>query len=193
MKSDGSAQRGKKKAPSRVRWIVSIFFMTVFVSAMFSYVSSTLLSDAQIVVAFIILFVIVFIGILFDIIGVAVAAADERPFHSMAARKVPEATDALRLVRNADRVSSICNDVIGDICGVISGAASATIAAKAIAGRSANPFVELLLSALVAALTVGGKAFGKTFAIHMSTPIVQTTAKALTFFKTLPAKFRKKR
>ena len=53
--------------------------------------------------------------------------------------------------------------------------------------------VELLLSALVAALTVGGKAFGKTFAIHMSTPIVQATAKALTFFKTLPAKFRKKR
>ena len=86
MKSDGSAQRGKKKAPSRVRWIVSIFFMTVFVSAMFSYVSSALLSDAQIVVAFVILFVIVFIGILFDIIGVAVAAADERPFHSMAAR-----------------------------------------------------------------------------------------------------------
>ena len=111
----------------------------------------------------------------------------------MASRKVPEAAEALKLIRNANRVSSFCNDVIGDICGVISGAASATIAAKAIAGRSANPFVELLLSALVAALTVGGKAFGKTFAIHMSTPIVQTTAKALTFFKTLPTKFRKKR
>ena len=111
----------------------------------------------------------------------------------MASRKVPEAAEALRLIRNANRVSSFCNDVIGDICGVISGAASATIAVKVLSGKSANPFVELLLSALVAALTVGGKAFGKTFAIHMSTPIVQTTARILTFFRTLPEKLMKKK
>ena len=192
MKSDGSAQRGKKKAPSRVRWIVSIFFMTVFVSAMFSYVSSALLSDAQIVVAFIILFVIVFIGILVDIIGVAVAAADERPFHSMAARKVPEATDALRLVRNADRVSSICNDVIGDICGVISGSASALIAAELVVNftPSVSTVVRLLMSALVAGLTVGGKACGKGIAMSRSTDIIHIAAKILCFFRTLPHRLR---
>ena len=185
--------KAPKKQGSDWRWIFTIFFITVLISAVMSLISTNLLSSATLGVSFVILICIIAIGIVFDIIGVAVTAADEKPFHSMASRKVPEATQALKLIRNAGRVSSFCNDVIGDICGVISGAASATIAAKAIAGRSANPLVELLLSALVAALTVGGKAFGKTFAIHMSTPIVQTTAKALTFFKTLPAKFRKKR
>ena len=58
----------------------------------------------------------------------AVATANEKPFHSMASRKVPGALEAIRLLRNAERVSSICNDVVGDICGVVSGSASATIA-----------------------------------------------------------------
>ena len=80
-------------------------------------------------VAFLILLAIILIGIIFDIIGMAVATADEKPFHSMASRKVAGASDAIKLLRNAERVSSICNDVVGDICGVVSGSASATIAA----------------------------------------------------------------
>ena len=71
--------------------------------------------------AFLILLVIVMVGIIFDIIGVAVTSADEKPFHSMAARKVPGSQEAIKLLRNAERVSSICNDVVGDICGVVSG------------------------------------------------------------------------
>ena len=191
------AAQKNSKAPKRQgpdwRWIFTIFFITVLISAVMSLISTNLLSSATLGVSFVILICIIAIGIVFDIIGVAVTAADEKPFHSMASRKVPEATQALKLIRNAGRVSSFCNDVIGDICGVISGAASATIAVKVLSGKSANPFVELLLSALVAALTVGGKAFGKTFAIHMSTPIVQTTARILTFFRTLPEKLMKKK
>lgn len=183
----------KKKKIRDWKWIFFVFILTVCISGTFSALASALLDGASVAIAFIILFVIILTGILFDIIGVAVSVADEKPFHSMSAKKVPGAADAIRLIRVADRVSSICNDVIGDICGVISGAASATIAVKVLTGKSANPFVELLLSALVAALTVGGKAFGKTFAIHMSTPIVQTTARILTFFRTLPEKLTKKK
>ena len=175
------------------KWIILIFALTMVISGTMSFISSELLGRANLAVSFLILISIVLIGIIFDVIGVAVTSAEEKPFHSMASRKVPEAAEALRLIRNANRVSSFCNDVIGDICGVISGAASATIAVKVLSGKSANPFVELLLSALVAALTVGGKAFGKTFAIHMSTPIVQTTARILTFFRTLPEKLTKKK
>ena len=164
------------------KWIILIFALTMVISGTMSFISSELLGRANLAVSFLILISIVLIGIIFDVIGVAVTSAEEKPFHSMASRKVPEAAEALRLIRNANRVSSFCNDVIGDICGVISGAASATIAVKVLSGKSANPFVELLLSALVAALTVGGKAFGKTFAIHMSTPIVQTTARILHLF-----------
>ena len=192
MAAQKNSKAPKKQGPDW-RWIFTIFFITVLISAVMSLISTNLLSSATLGVSFVILICIIAIGIVFDIIGVAVTAADEKPFHSMASRKVPEATQALKLIRNAGRVSSFCNDVIGDICGVISGAASATIAVKVLSGKSANPFVELLLSALVAAMTVGGKAFGKTFAIHMSTPIVQTTARILTFFRTLPEKLTKKK
>lgn len=193
MKSEDPSPRSKKKSSGgAIRWIVSIFFVTVFVSAAFSYVSTELLSGTSTVISFVILFSIVLIGIVFDIIGVAVASADEKPFHSMAARKVPEAPDALRLVRNADRVSSICNDVVGDICGVISGSASAIIAAALVLNftPSASTLVRLLMSALVSGLTVGGKACGKNLAMRESTKIIHSAAKVIWFFRTFPRSVR---
>ena len=110
--------------------------------------------------------------------------------------EVPEAQDALRLLRSANRVSSFCNDVIGDICGVISGSASAVIAAQAIASiktaGTAGTIVSLALSALVAAVTVGGKALGKTVAMGSSVQVVRTTAKVLCFFRTIFARLRRR-
>ncbi|WDC83794.1 hypothetical protein PL321_14940 [Caloramator sp. mosi_1] len=81
---------------------------------------------------FFVLISIIFVGIIFDIIGVAVTAAEEAPFHSLASRKVKGAKTAVKLIRNADKVSNFCNDVIGDICGVVSGAAGAIIISKLI-------------------------------------------------------------
>lgn len=135
------------------------------------------------------------IGIIFDIIGVAVTSADEKPFHSMAARKVPGALEAIRLLRSAERVSSICNDVIGDICGVVSGAASATIAAKILQNFDFSwpMMVQLLMSALVSGLTVGGKAIGKTFAINSCTQILTAVGKVLHFFGCIPEWFSRKK
>ena len=171
-KSDPAA--AKKERNKTIRWVVTIFFVTILVSGAISLLSDYIMSVSGIVVAFLILMAIILIGIIFDIIGVAVASADEKPFHSMAARKVPGAQDAIKLLRNAERVSSICNDVVGDICGVVSGSASATIAAQVL-----NHFefgwpqiVSLAMSALVAGLTVGGKAIGKTFAMNSCTKII---------------------
>ena len=67
--------------------------------------------------------IIVLIGIFFDILGIASTAADENPFHAMAAKKVYGAKLFYQIVRNADRFASFCNDVIGDISGIISGTA----------------------------------------------------------------------
>ena len=102
----------------------------------------------------------------------------------MAARKVPGALEAIRLLRNAERVSSICNDVIGDICGVISGSASATIAAQVLSKSelAVETLIPLAMSALVAGVTVGGKAIGKTFAMNSCTKIVYAVGKFLWFF-----------
>lgn len=176
------------------RWVFTIFFGTIFISGTISLLSSGLLNSAGLGVAYVILFAIILIGIVFDVVGVSVTAADPSPFHSMAAKKRPEGKEALKLISNADRVSSFCNDVVGDICGVISGSASAVIAARTIVDFEpmAASFVQLLMSALVAAFTVGGKAVGKGFAMSASKDIVLITATILYRVKAL-FRFRKKR
>ena len=167
---DGSKRQQKEAA----RWALTIFLVTIAVSATISFTSNEIMDRSSIAVAFLILLFIIAVGIVFDIVGVAVTSADEKPFHSLASRRVPGAKEAIRLLRSAGKVSSICNDVIGDICGVVSGAASATIAARALTyvQFSWPQVVTLGMSALVAGLTVGGKAVGKTVAIRSCTEIV---------------------
>ena len=172
--------KAPKKSGTDWRWIITIFVITVCISAVMSLISTNLLANATLGVSFVILISIIAIGIVFDIIGVAVTAADEKPFHSMASRKVPEAGEALKLIRNA---------------GVISGSASATIAVRV---WSMHPGMQelaitLSMSALAAGLTVGGKACGKSFAIGSSTTVVRTAATILHFFHTIPEKLRPKR
>ena len=115
-KPDPAAQ--KRERQKAVRWVVTIFLVTIVISGTISLLSDLIMSASSMFVAFLILLLIILIGIIFDIIGMAVATADEKPFHSMASRKVPGAQESIRLLRNAERVSSICNDVVGDICGV---------------------------------------------------------------------------
>lgn len=194
-KSDpASSKKEKNKA---LRWVITIFFVTILVSAVISFVSEELISESHIAVAFLILFAIVLLGIVFDIVGVAVTSADEKPFHSMAARKVNGAQEAIALLRNADRVGSICNDVIGDICGVVSGSASATIAmqmiSKGIFALSLTDVVSLVMSAIVAALTVAGKAMGKNVAIHSCTNIVHAVGRIIYRFRHITDLFRKEK
>ena len=192
-KSDPSSQ--KKERNKTIRWVVIIFFVTIFVSGMISMISDEIMAHSSMAVAFLILLAIVLLGILFDIIGVAVTSADEKPFHSMAARKVPGAQEAIGLLRNAERVSSICNDVVGDICGVVSGSASATIAAQILQNFEFTwpQIVSLLMSALVAGLTVGGKAVGKTFAIGSCTTIVHTVGRMIWHLHGISRIFNKKK
>lgn len=178
----------KDKRNKNVVWVVAIFFATILISGTISLISEELMSSSGLAVAFVVLLFIVFLGIIFDVIGVAVTSADEAPFHAMAARKVPGAREALRLLRKADRVSSICNDVVGDICGVVSGSAGATITVQLIARFefSLPMIVSLLMSSLVAGLTVGGKAIGKNFAVNASTKIVHKVGVLLYFLHSIP-------
>ena len=171
----------KKERSRTIRWVVTVFLVTLVVSGMISLISDEVMASSGLLAAFAILLGIVFLGIIFDIIGMAVATASEKPFHSMAARKVPGAQEAIRLLRNAERVSSICNDVVGDICGVVSGSASATIAALILTHVDTvwPRAVSLGMSALVAGLTVGGKAIGKTIAVNSCTRIVHLVGRFL--------------
>ena len=194
-KSDPASSRKEKNKAAR--WVILIFIVTIFISSVISLASEELMSGSHIAVAFLILFAIVLLGIIFDVVGVAVTSADEKPFHSMAARKVPGSQEAIMLLRNADKVGSICNDVIGDICGVVSGSASATIAAKVLSSglvfASWSQVVTLAMSALVAGITVAGKALGKNIAIRSCTGIVHIVGVLIYRIRHIPDLFRKKK
>ena len=188
-------EAAKREKLKNAKWVVTIFFVTILISGTISLLSDILMANSTMVVAFLILLMIIFIGIIFDIIGMAVATAEEKPFHAMAARKVPGAKEAIRLLRNAERVSSICNDVVGDICGVVSGSASATIAAQILANFEFTwpQVITLAMSALAAGLTVGGKAIGKSFAVNSCVTIVHTVGKLIYSLNNLTGKHRKKK
>ena len=192
-KADPEASKRERK--KQIKWVITIFLVTILISGAISFLSDILMENSSTAVAFLILLAIIFIGIVFDIIGMAVATADEKPFHAMAARKVPGARAAISLLRNAERVSSICNDVVGDICGVVSGSASATIAVQVIRNFDCSwpQIVTLLMSALCAGLTVGGKAIGKSIAVNSCTAIVHMVGKIIFRFRSLFGGDRKKK
>ena len=164
-------------------WAVQVFFLSILISAALSFISAEALAGAGVVVAFAILMLFILLGILFDIIGVAVTAADERPFHSMAAHRTPGAREALRLIRKANEVSSFCNDVVGDICGIVSGTTAAVIVVRLHESFGFESIVtSLAMTALASGMTIGGKAIGKSFAIEKSTSVLRMVGRFLQVF-----------
>lgn len=172
----GSKKEGRK-------WVITVVLMTFVISAVFQMIQSGLMNKVNLIMAFVILSIFIAIGVLFDIIGVAVTSASETPFHSLSSRKVRGAKEAVRLIRNADKVGSFCNDVIGDIVGIISGSATTAIVMMLFGfGYFKSEFgLTVVLTAIVAALTIGGKALGKRVAIEKSGTIVFTVGKIVSF------------
>lgn len=171
-----------------IRWSVFIFIITFILACIFSVASTTLLEGVGWGIGVLAVFFLILIGILFDMMGLASAAAQERPYHAMAAEKVKGARHAIHIVRNADRFSSICNDVVGDVTGIISGAASTLVVIKFLAsidqhGALVTTIVTVVFTAFVSGLTVGGKALGKSMAIYYSNPIVLIIGKCFYFLE----------
>ena len=173
----------KKKELVDKNWIFKIVIMTFLISLTFSILSEITIQKVNIVFGILILILFIGIGILFDIIGVAITSSDEAPFHSMNSRKVKGADIAVLLKQNADKMSSFCNDVVGDICGIVSGTASSIIALSISNTFSIDSFITVLLvTAIVASITIGGKAIGKSFAINKSNYILYEVSKLISKF-----------
>lgn len=167
------AQKEKsKKENSDLKWFITIFITTFLLSILFSYISTNAISSLEIFPAMLILIFTIFVGILFDIIGVAVTVAKEEELHAKATKKIHGAKTSIKLVRNSAKVANICADVIGDVCGVLSGSISALITIKMTEKFGIEFNLQFLISAIVASLTVGGKAIGKGIAQRNSTKIV---------------------
>lgn len=155
------------------KWIITVTLLAFFISLIFSLFSEGVIPNANSVVAITIILLFIGIGIVFDMVGIAITVADIKTFNSMASKQVKGAKLAIKLIKNSEKASSFCNDVIGDICGIISGSAGVALANIIATNFNFNPLiVSLLITAIIAALTIGGKAMGKATAINKSTLIL---------------------
>ena len=176
------SEKKDKKKPD-IKWIIQIMIISFTISLVFSFASEIVLPNVHIVMGAVLVILFVILGLIFDMIGVAVTSADEKPFHSMNSRKVKGADIAVKFKKNADKVASFCNDVIGDICGIVSGSAGAIIALSLSASLHIDKFiVSLFVTAFIASLTIGGKAIGKSYAINKSNLILYKFAKFISYF-----------
>ena len=159
-------------------WIIKIVLISFIIALTFAFISETIIPNVKLLFGIVLLIAFIILGVLFDMIGMAVAAADPIPFHSMASRKVKYANVAIILKKNADKVSSFCNDVIGDICGVISGSVGVIIATSIAKSFHADSLtVSLLVTAIIASITIGSKAICKSYAINKSNIILYKFSK----------------
>ncbi len=174
--------------PGSVKFAVLTGTSAFLVAVFFSFFSEIVLPKLQIIIlSFLSLLIIIFIGIIFDMIGLAVAVADEKWFHAKASKKLKGAGQSILLIRNAAKVATICNDVVGDICGTVSGVFGVAIVFQLANRRPSwdESILTMVMTGIVASLTVGGKALAKNKAIQESQHIVGTVGRILAWFETL--------
>lgn len=183
-------KKTKKKSKSNYKWVILVTIIAFTMSMIFSALSDVILKNVTVMISLFILIFFIILGVVFDIIGVAVTAADEKPFHSMSTRKMKVGFIAVKLKRNADKVSSMCNDVIGDVCGILSGSAGAMIAANLTDRISTFIPITLIITGLVAAFTIGGKALCKNYAMSKSDIILYRVSNVIGFFYKSKKKYK---
>ncbi len=172
------------KKKTDVKWLLIVTILAFVISILMTLFSKVTLENVSLVIAILITLFFILLGIVFDIIGVAVTSGDEVAFHSMSARKVRGGKIGVKLLKNMDKVSSVCCDVIGDVCGIISGTSGVVIVGLIIKLTDFNELlISLIVTGIISSLTIGGKALGKSFAINKSKEIVTIVSKTLSIFQ----------
>ena len=162
-------------------WIYKVFFITFILSLLFSSITTCLSNSFNnIILVSIILIMVIGVGVIFDMIGTASLTSKPSSFHAMNSKKIEGAKEALFIINNNVKVSSICNDIIGDICGIISGGLGAVLALSITSLTNLNIIIStIIVSAIISSLTVGGKAIFKMVAIRNADKIVFRVARIL--------------
>ena len=172
-----------EKSDSNIKWCIEVVIITFILSILFSYISANGVSKLSILPAVLILIAVILVGIIADIIAIAVTVANEDEFHAKASKKVPGSKTSIKLIKNAPRVANICADVVGDICGVLSGAVGTLVSIKIVEKLGVSNNIQYFVSALIASAMIGGKALGKEFGISRSTKIVHSVGKIINKFQ----------
>jgi len=166
------------------KWIIKAFLMTFFIALIFNTASNLIIDNSNYIALIILAIIFISLGILFDVIGTSILTASEASFHAKSSRKIKGSKESVYLIKNSDKIASICNDVIGDICGIVSGSVVAMLAIYLSTTTKISLIIcSLLLSSLISSLTVGGKAIGKKFAIKNADSIVERVGKVISIFK----------
>jgi len=186
-------KKSKKLSKDQIRkrkaiwYSIRITLLALVLGALFAFISEITAERTNMIGSIILLVLLIVISIFFDGIGIAVTACDLAPLTSMASRKVYGSKTAIKMVKNASKVSSICSDLIGDTFGIISGACATVIVIEwMIKMGTENQNIELwitvAISSVVAALTIGGKSFIKNIAVDKSKEFTMFIAKIVAIF-----------
>jgi Mg2+/Co2+ transporter CorB len=167
-----------------VNWIYKVFLLSFLLSAVFSSITGLINEDLNPVILIIILIIFISIGIIFDMIGVAVLTSKEATFHAKASKKIKGAKESIFLIKNNTKVSSICNDVVGDVCGIVSGTLGALLIVNICNTFDLNVTITtIIVTSIISALTIGFKAVGKIVATKKSDNITFMVGKIFYFLK----------
>ena len=176
--------KNEKIKPKRnTKWFIEIFLISLCLSILFSLISELMLSYTSVALALILILFLMVANVAFDVIGVAVTACSIKPILDLSRKNVKGASFALKMVKNADKISCICSDVVGDICSILCGAGGVTISVlliKLFPGVN-SLILSLIINSVIASIAVLGKAIGKTYALNYSQKIVLQVGKMLSF------------
>ena len=162
-----------------------MFFIAIFMSLLFGFISESVISTSGIILASCIIFLFIFIAVIFDMIGIAAASADIEIFEIWERKGVRGAKKGIMLCNNSQKVCSFCADVVGDICSTLCGAGGVAIASLLTKNLQQNKyimFISIFTSALIAGLTIFFKAIMKEKALKDSNKILLKLGKFLTIF-----------
>ena len=171
-----------KRVKIDYKWILIVTIAAFFIAMIFSIMAELIMPNFGLTISLLILLFFVVLGIIFDLIGVAIMVADASQFHSMAAKKIRGAKLGLYLISKKERVATLCTDVVGDISGIMSGSAGVMVAFYLSQEYNFNQIITtVIVTAVIGAIIIGGKAMGKVYAANLSNYIVYEFAHLLSF------------
>ncbi len=150
------------------RYIALVGIGSFLLAIIFTFISEYFASRLNsIILSLVFLVFIVLINIAADLVGTAVTAASHVPFNAKAAKRIRGAPHGLQLIRNADRVANLTNDMLSDITTTVGGALGISIVVQIIklAPNASQFWLNILITAFIAAVIVSGKAYSKKIAL----------------------------
>ena len=85
------------------KWVLIVTVLAFIISIVMTLFSTITLENVSLLVAILITFLFILLGIVFDLIGVAVTSGDEVAFHSMSSRKVKGGKIGVKLMKNTSK------------------------------------------------------------------------------------------